>query len=73
MSCITGVRADVPSFVRNAQSTEKIIVLDGCPIHYAKRCLNRQNVEPIVHIDLSKVGVEKHLHEKAAPEVINNA
>lgn len=72
MSCIAGVGGDVPSFVRKAQSAPQILVIDGCPIHCAKRCLNRHGVEPTLHIDLSKAGVEKEFHESTSPGVVDH-
>src|SRR3990172_9160256 len=51
MSCIAGVGGDVRSLLKTAQSRRKILVLDGCPLHCAKHCLDRHGISPTVHID----------------------
>lgn len=73
MSCIAGVGGDVRSLVRAAQALRKILVLDGCPLHCAKHCLDRHGLAPTVHIDLSRSGVRKRYHEDATPEETHRA
>lgn len=68
MSCIAGVGGDVPSLVKTARSGRPILVLDGCPLHCAKRCLDRYDVPIAAHVDLSRAGVKKRAHEDATPE-----
>lgn len=68
MSCIAGVGGDVRSLVKTAQSGRKIIVMDGCPLHCAKHCLNRYGVSLNAHLDLSMAGVKKNFHQDATPE-----
>jgi uncharacterized metal-binding protein len=62
MSCIAGVGGNVKSLVKVATSGRKIMAIDGCPLACTKSCLNNHNVEPNVHIDLSKLGVKKLQH-----------
>lgn len=62
MSCIAGVGGDVASHVRKAKSAEKIIGIDGCPLHCVKNCLKRHGVEPTIHIDLATMNVSKKIH-----------
>lgn len=73
MSCIAGVGGDVRSLVRTAQAQRKILVLDGCPLHCAKQCLDRHGIAPSLHIDLSKMGVRKRYHEDATAEETRRA
>lgn len=68
MSCIAGVGGNVQPLVRVAQSGRKIIVLDGCALHCAKRCLEQHGISASAHIDLSEAGVKKRLHGDATPE-----
>lgn len=68
MSCIAGVGGDVASLVRVATSGRPIVVVDGCALHCAKRCLDRHGVQPTVHWTLSELGVEKRLGEDYDPE-----
>ncbi len=62
MSCIAGVGGDVESLVALAKSGRPIVVLDGCPLTCAARCLNRHGIEPKLHYVLSDFGVKKLLH-----------
>jgi uncharacterized metal-binding protein len=55
----------VASLVRTARSGRKIIVLDGCPLQCARRCLARHEVAADAHVDLSRVGVAKRRHADA--------
>lgn len=68
MSCIAGVGGNVQPLVRTAQSGRKIIVLDGCALHCAKRCLDRYEIPVGVHLELHKAGVKKRFHKEATPE-----
>jgi len=68
MSCIAGVGGDVLALVRVAQSGRPVTVIDGCPLHCAKSCLNRHGITPTRHYDLSKVGIKKVQHGSVNPE-----
>jgi len=63
MSCISGVGGDVPTLVRTAKSGRRVIVLDGCPLACASRCLARHGVAPSRHYQLQELGVRKRQHE----------
>lgn len=63
MSCIAGVGGNVAPLVRQAQAAEKVIAIDGCPLHCALHSLRSRGVEPAEHIDLSKLGVKKLKHQ----------
>ncbi|TAN84191.1 MAG: zinc-binding protein [Gallionella sp.] len=68
MSCIAGVGGNVQPLVRTAQSGRKVVVLDGCALHCAKRCLEQHGISASAHIDLSEAGVRKRFHKDATPE-----
>jgi uncharacterized metal-binding protein len=59
MSCIAGVGADIPSFVRQATSGRPILALDGCPLACVRGCLKRHGVEPDRYVQLHEHGVKK--------------
>lgn len=71
MSCIVGVGGNVKKLVKTATSGRKIVVLDGCPLSCAKACLNNHDIEPDVHIELSKLGVKKVQHGDFDPDQAN--
>lgn len=68
MSCIAGIGGHVETLVRDAVSGRKMLVLDGCPLHCARRCLAQHGIVPDAHVDLSKAGVKKRLHANATPD-----
>jgi len=73
MSCVAGLGGDVPSIVRIAKSNRQILVLDGCPLHCAKNCLERHAITPTAHIDLSKDGIKKDFHRDATADEAQSA
>ncbi|MFE8071829.1 putative zinc-binding protein [Marinobacteraceae bacterium S3BR75-40.1] len=60
MSCISGVGGQVRPLVRTATSGRPITVIDGCPLHCAKACLNNVGVEPSNHVKLYEFGFKKN-------------
>lgn len=73
MSCIAGVGGDVPSLLKAAKSGRDAIVLDGCPLQCAARCLSRHGVRPATHFILSRFGVRKRLHADPLPRETGKA
>lgn len=63
MSCIAGVGGNVGPLVRKAQSAERVVAIDGCPLHCALHSLRGRGVEPALHVDLARRGVVKRQHE----------
>ena len=70
MSCIAGVGGDVTSLVKFAEKSEKILVLDGCPLQCAAKCLKRHNVNMTVHMVLTEHGLLKNQSEDVSPETV---
>ena len=62
MSCIAGVGGDVPSLMKVARAGRPIVVIDGCPLVCAKKCLQRHGIEAQSHLQLSEHGVKKRFH-----------
>lgn len=59
MSCIAGVGADIPRFVRQATSGRPILALDGCPLACVRESLKRHGVVPDRYLQLHEQGVKK--------------
>lgn len=68
MSCIAGVGADIPKFVREATSGRPILVLDGCPLACARNCLKRHGVEPDRYVQLKEYGIKKRYGQLASDD-----
>jgi uncharacterized metal-binding protein len=70
MSCVAGIGGDVPAILQMARSARAILVLDGCRLHCARRCLERHAISIGMHIDLSAEGVRKRMGEQAPAEEV---
>jgi uncharacterized metal-binding protein len=62
MSCIAGLGGDVKPLVSLAKSGRPIVMLDGCGMQCGRRTLARHGIEPVLHWDLSRLGVRKEKH-----------
>ncbi|WP_459193249.1 putative zinc-binding protein [Halosimplex sp. J119] len=62
MSCIAGVGGDVAPLVDTATSGRPTVVIDGCPLECARKCLDDHGVTPDHHVNLAKEGVPKEYH-----------
>jgi uncharacterized metal-binding protein len=62
MSCISGVGGDVPALLKIARSGRPIVVIDGCPLVCAQKCLERHGIAPDEHVQLADHGVKKCFH-----------
>lgn len=60
MSCISGVGGKVPALVKTARSGRPITVIDGCPLHCAKTCLENIGITADDHVQLYEYGFKKH-------------
>ena len=68
MSCIAGVGADLPNFVRQATSGRPILAIDGCKLQCVMNCLKRHEVAPDRYVQLQEQGVKKKYGEDAPRE-----
>ncbi|MHA7924829.1 MAG: putative zinc-binding protein [Marinobacter sp.] len=70
MSCISGVGGKVPSLVKTARSGRPITVVDGCPLHCARACLENIGVEPDEHVRLYDFGFKKHYGQSYGEDAV---
>jgi len=70
MSCISGVGGKVPSLVKTARSGRPITVIDGCPLHCARACLENIGVEPDEHMRLYEFGFKKHYGQSYGDDAV---
>jgi len=71
MSCISGVGGKVPALVKTAQSGRHITVIDGCPLHCARACLENIGVQPDEHVRLYEHGFKKHYGQSYDSEAVD--
>lgn len=67
MSCIAGVGAGIPPFVKTARSGRPILCIDGCRFRCASACLKNAGVIPRWHFILTDMGIEKIQHGECKP------
>ncbi|MEC7727194.1 MAG: putative zinc-binding protein [Pseudomonadota bacterium] len=70
MSCISGVGGKVPFLVKTARSGRPITVIDGCPLHCARACLENIGVEPDEHVRLYDFGFKKHYGQSYGEDAV---
>jgi uncharacterized metal-binding protein len=59
MSCIVGLGGDVKGLVKLAQSGRPILAIDGCKIACVHKTLEKHNVTPKWHMELTSFGIKK--------------
>jgi uncharacterized metal-binding protein len=59
MSCLAGVGGRVKPLLRTAQTAERVIVIDGCPLNCARHTLQLAGIEKFEHLALQDIGLRK--------------
>lgn len=59
MSCLAGIGGGVSGIIKSAESAEKILVIDGCPLECAKKTMEKAGLTSFNHISLAELGFEK--------------
>ena len=60
MSCLAGVGGRVKPLVRKAESAERILAIDGCPLNCTKHTLMLAGFKNFEHLELHKLGMRKN-------------
>ena len=66
-ACLAGVGAGTKSFVDSAKAARKVVAIDGCSSHCAKKTLERAGVTPTVHVVVTDLGVKKKYELECDP------
>ena len=67
MSCIAGIGGGVKALLHKAKNRQRI-VLDWCPLQCAKSCMENQELNIDLHIDLSDFGLKKAYNTQFSEE-----
>lgn len=59
MSCLAGIGGRVKSLVSKAESAERILVIDGCPLVCARKTLELAGFNEFEHLGLHQAGLRK--------------
>ena len=74
LMCTAGIGARAPGLMKSAEASDKIIVIDGCPLNCASKTLELAGFKVNGHIIISELGVkktkDKDLKENEVSEVL---
>jgi|ERR1017187_8883552 uncharacterized metal-binding protein len=59
MSCLAGIGGRVKSLLSTAESAQRILVVDGCPLNCARKTLELAGFSKFDHLELHRIGVRK--------------
>ncbi len=59
MYCLAGIGGHISGLIESTKAAKKIITIDGCPVHCAKKTLEHAGFKPDVHMLITELGVNK--------------
>lgn len=59
MSCLAGIGGRLPGFIQGVKDAEKVVVIDGCKLECAARCMREAGCPDFIHVRLNDLGHEK--------------
>lgn len=60
LMCIAGIGSRTPGMMKSAEASDKIIVIDGCPLNCANKTLELAGFKVDNHIIISEFGIKKN-------------
>jgi len=59
MFCLSGIGGGVSGIVASTRAAEKIVAVDGCPLHCALKTLEKAGFTDVAHVRLDELGMAK--------------
>ncbi len=59
LMCTVGIGARAPGLMKSAEASDRIIVIDGCPVSCASKTLELAGFKVDRHIVISELGIKK--------------
>lgn len=59
MYCLAGIGGHVDALIESTKCAKKIIAIDGCPVHCAKKTLEHAGFNVDIHETVTNLGIEK--------------
>ncbi|MGQ9918598.1 MAG: putative zinc-binding protein [Bryobacteraceae bacterium] len=59
MYCLAGIGGRVSGIIETTKAASVVLVIDGCPISCASKCLKEAGFSDFQHIQLADLGMEK--------------
>jgi len=68
--CVAGVGAKISGMVESVRAASKVLVLDGCSVACAKKCMDQAGLMGYEYLVVTDLGINKtHAFELAAGDV----
>jgi len=61
MYCLAGLGGHVSGLIESTKAAKRIIAIDGCPVHCAKKTVEHAGFKPDVHVVVTDLGIQKRL------------
>ena len=59
MYCLAGIGGHVSRLIESTKAAKRIVAIDGCPVHCAKKTLEHADFKPDVHVVVTDLGIKK--------------
>lgn len=57
--CLAGVGGHISGMVASVKGSDKLLVLDGCPVGCAKKCVDEAGIAGYEYLVVTELGIEK--------------
>jgi uncharacterized metal-binding protein len=59
MFCLAGIGGRANGIMKTAESADRLLAIDGCPMNCAKRCLEQAGFNTFAHLQVADLGLKK--------------
>lgn len=59
MYCLAGIGGKASGIVESTKAAKRIVAIDGCPVHCARKTLEQAGFTPDLHVVVTDLGIEK--------------
>ncbi len=59
MYCLAGIGGHISGFAEATREAKKIVAIDGCLVHCAKKTLEHANCPVTIHVVVTELGIKK--------------
>ena len=59
MSCLAGIGGHISGFAEETREVKKVVVIDGCPVHCARKTLEHADCPVTIHVVITELGIKK--------------
>jgi len=59
MYCLAGIGGHISGFAETTREVKKVVAIDGCPVHCARKTLEHAECPVNVHVVVTDIGVRK--------------